>query len=379
MGPAAGAEGLGEAGWAAARGGGSGAWRTALERCALGGLDGGCASVAPPPCGEEGEAGGLRARVWPALLGCHAPAAPGPDVAGLREGVRGRMAELGAALGDGGGEGEGEGGLLEEKARAAQAAEVFSRAGAGAAEAWATTERRVEGDVPRTEPGTAFLDAGGGRQRRRLGRLLRLYALQDPGVGYCQGMADLLAALLRVWPEDDVGVFWAFGALVGRLRGQFSAGAADVVPQLSRAAELAGRRDRALARALRSRGALACPFLFQPVLLLLRRELSLPQTLSFWERYFALQSLHPGLDLRAALGAALLRHYRDDILALPKNKGRGGSGDDFADLVQLFNDLPRPVDIDSFSLDLHEFVADELAEQGAPKVVDPENTGGKKE
>ena len=285
------------------------------------------------------------------------------------------MAELGAALGDGGGEGEG--GLPEEKARAGRAAEFFSRAGAGAAEAWAATERRVEGDVPRTEPGAAFLDAGGGRQRRRLGRLLRLYALQDPGVGYCQGMADLLAALLRVWPEDDVGVFWAFGALVGRLRGQFSAGAADVVPQLSRAAELAGRRDRALVRALRSRGALACPFLFQPVLLLLRRELSLPQTLNFWERYFALQSLHPGLDLRAALGAALLVHYRDDILALP-NKGRGGSGDDFADLVQLFHDLPRPVDLDSFSLHLHAFVADELAEQGAPS-GEAETTGGKKE
>ena len=340
-----GAGGLGEAGWAAARAGGAGAWREALERCAAGGLEG---------AGAGAGAGGLRARVWPALLGLHAPAAPGPEVAALREGVARRLGELGAALG-----GEGEG-LLEESDRAARAAALFAAgegcgggpaAAAGAARA--ATKRRVGGDVPRTEPGAPFLEAAGGAQRARLGRLLKLYALQDPGVGYCQGMGDLLAALLRVWPEDDAGAFWVFGALIGRLRGQFSEGAPDVAPQLARAAELAGGQDRALLRALRARDALACPFLFQPVLLLLRRELSLPETLSFWERYFALQSLHPGRDLRAALGAALLRHYREDILALPRGSGPG----DLTDLVRLFHHLPRPVDLDLLARDLREFLA----------------------
>ena len=70
-----GAGGLGEAGWAAARAGGAGAWREALERCAAGGLEG---------AGAGAGAGGLRARVWPALLGLHAPAAPGLEVAALR-------------------------------------------------------------------------------------------------------------------------------------------------------------------------------------------------------------------------------------------------------------------------------------------------------
>jgi len=274
-------------------------------------------------------------------------------VAALREGVARRLAELGAALG-----GEGEG-LLEESDRAALAAAFFAAGeGAGAPTAaaraaWAATERRVGGDVPRTEPGAPFLDAGGGVQRARLGRLLKLYALHDPSVGYCQGMGDLLAVLLRVWPDDDAGAFWAFGALVSRLRGQFSEGAPDVAPQLARAGELAGRRDRALLRALCARDALACPFLFQPVLLLLRRELSLPETLSFWERYFALQSLHPGRDLRAALGAALLRQYREDILALPPGSGAG----DLAGLVRLFHDLPRPVDLDLLAEDLKDFLA----------------------
>jgi len=285
-------------------------------------------------------------------------------VAALREGVARRLAELGAALG-----GEGEG-LLEESDRAARATAFFAAGESGgspaaaARAAWAAAERRVGGDVPRTEPGAPFLDACGGAQRARLGRLLKLYALHDPSMGYCQGMGDLLAALLRVWPDDDAGAFWAFGALVGRLRGQFTEGAPDIAPQLARAGELAGRRDWALLRALRARDALTCPFLFQPVLLLLRRELSLPETLSFWERYFALQSLHPGRDLRAALGAALLRHYREDILALPPGSGTG----DLAGLVRLFHDLPRPVDLDLLAEDLKEFLAadDAPGQRGRP-------------
>ena len=100
------------------------------------------------------------------------------------------------------------------------------------------------------------------------------------------------------------------------------------------------------------------------MLLLLRRELSLPETLSFWERYFALQSLHPGRDLRAALGAALLRHYREDILALPPGSGTG----DLAGLVRLFHDLPRPVDLDLLAEDLKEFLAadDAPGQRGRP-------------
>ena len=66
-----------------------------------------------------------------------------------------------------------------------------------------------------------------------------------------------------------------------------------------------------------------------------------------------MQSLHPGRDLRSALGAALLRHHREDILALP----RGGGPGDLADLVRLFHHLPRPVDLDLLARDLREFLA----------------------
>ena len=83
-------------------------------------------------------------------------------MAALREGVARRLADLGAALG-----GEGEG-LLEESDRAARAAALFAAGegcgggqAAAAGAAGAATERRVGGDVPRTERGRPSLKPPG--------------------------------------------------------------------------------------------------------------------------------------------------------------------------------------------------------------------------
>ena len=67
----------------------------------------------------------------------------------------------------------------------------------------------------------------------------------------------------------------------------------------------------------------------------------------------------PGWDLRRALGPAFLRHYRDDIVRLPRGEHGGLSG-----LVRLFHTLLCPVDLDQLAGDLREFVPADAAEQG---------------
>ena len=47
-----------------------------------------------------------------------------------------------------------------------------------------------------------FVGASRERNTRRLERLLIAYALWDPPVGYCQGMADLMAPLLTICSRD---------------------------------------------------------------------------------------------------------------------------------------------------------------------------------
>ena len=131
-------------------------------------------------------AGKARAVAWKVLLGCHAPHGSLEDWHGEKEAAAAELARLrGLPAGDGAG------------ARAAFQA-------GGSKEDWDRCAQRIRNDVPRTEPaeaGDAFMTA---EVRARMVALLEAYALADPEVGYCQGMGDVLAVLLRIY-DDDAG------------------------------------------------------------------------------------------------------------------------------------------------------------------------------
>jgi hypothetical protein len=73
----------------------------------------------------------------------------------------------------------------------------------GAHEPWLVTKRRVMTDSVRTAGDGPLFQ---GEQRcgavARLERLLLAYALADAGTGYCQGMADLAAPFVHLYPSD---------------------------------------------------------------------------------------------------------------------------------------------------------------------------------
>ena len=129
-------------------------------------------------------AGKARAVAWKVLLGCHAPHGSLEDWQGEKEAAAAELARLrGLLAGDG------------AEARAAFQA-------GGSKEDWDRCAQRIRNDVPRTEPaGDAFMTA---EVRARMVALLEAYALADPEVGYCQGMGDVLAVLLRIY-DDDAG------------------------------------------------------------------------------------------------------------------------------------------------------------------------------
>ncbi|KAG2450593.1 hypothetical protein HYH02_004433 [Chlamydomonas schloesseri] len=121
----------------------------------------------------------------------------------------------------------------------------------------------------------------------RLRRILTAYALTDSEVGYCQGMTDLCAPLLEVYPRDDQQAFDAFCGLMGRVRANFLGGMADMRRQLGLLGEVLGRLDARLHRHLVVIGAGSYVFAFQMLLLQLRREVAWADVFVLWETMWA--------------------------------------------------------------------------------------------
>uniref|UniRef100_A0A131XQY4 Putative rab gtpase-activating protein 1 n=3 Tax=Ixodes ricinus TaxID=34613 RepID=A0A131XQY4_IXORI len=66
----------------------------------------------------------------------------------------------------------------------------------------------IQRDVHRTFPAHDFFRESGGAGQDSLYKICKAYAVQDPEVGYCQGLSFLAAALLLHMPEEEAfGVF----------------------------------------------------------------------------------------------------------------------------------------------------------------------------
>jgi len=77
-------------------------------------------------------------------------------------------------------------------------------------------ETNILKDIGRTFPKNEYFHKEGPGQQRLL-QVLRAYSNFDPDVGYCQGMAFLVAVLLLNIRDDDK-VFWAFVQIMQLLR-----------------------------------------------------------------------------------------------------------------------------------------------------------------
>jgi len=103
----------------------------------------------------------------------------------------------------------------------------------------------IRRDISRTFPQHAFFAKPAGRAT--LQRLLHAYAIHDPAVGYCQGMAFVAGMLLMYLEEGRA--FAAFCTLMhaGRLRALYLPGMTELQARLRQLDELLRRRSPRLA------------------------------------------------------------------------------------------------------------------------------------
>eukprot|EP00906_Rhabdomonas_costata_P015881 RCo022766 len=187
----------------------------------------------------------------------------------------------------------------------------------------------IDTDVPRTMPSLGFfhtpgteaeshdsaVDLGHGRLRfsRRgnaLRRILFIFAILNPGIGYVQGMSDLLAPLYYVQyqavpslglsdpaavqsAEDDVEAdsFFVFSAVMAHLRSVFvremDVSGEGIQACLSNLDTLLARCDPELHHSLASKRLGHQLFAFKWVTLLFSQDFALPDVLRIWDSLFA--------------------------------------------------------------------------------------------
>ncbi|KAH7280984.1 hypothetical protein KP509_36G024000 [Ceratopteris richardii] len=120
----------------------------------------------------------------------------------------------------------------------------------------------------------------------RLVSILEIYALYDPETGYCQGMGELLSPFVALL-DEDYEAFWCFSSFMDAVRHNFRLDEVGIQRQLNMVSNLLKLCDPQLYKYLETIDAVDCFFVYRMVVILMRRELSFEQTISFWEILWA--------------------------------------------------------------------------------------------
>lgn len=200
--------------------------------------------------------------------------------------------------------------------------------------------RIIEVDVPRTD---RDLDRWKPAEALHpLRRMLLTHCAAEGSVGYYQGHNDLAAVVLFAVGDDEADAYFCFRQLVARLAINFEEEQRGIWRQTAAVLDVLHIVDRSLARAVAAPGANKGQllFLFQPVFLVLKRELSSYEDVArAWEAWFAVASpeFSPARcrHFHLLLIAAFVIHRRADIM-----KHRTSTGG----LLQVVNGAARSVD-----------------------------------
>lgn len=71
-------------------------------------------------------------------------------------------------------------------------------------------------DIPHPEPDSPFAEVGTNAHMEQMKDMLLTYNEYNKGLGYVQGMSDLLAPIYAVM-QDDAMAFWAFVGFMDRM------------------------------------------------------------------------------------------------------------------------------------------------------------------
>lgn len=283
----------------------------------------------------------------------------GGGVARVDSGVSDRSGGGGGGGGAGDGDGSSSGGERDGAASPAKRRSTPPPPPAPEHIAYHEQEHLIAKDVARSDPEVGVWSG-------LLGDVLNVYATHNGGLGYCQGMADVLAPILvsiappggpssaaslspahsdgAASPSDGTAdgntrtaavVYAAFTHLMRRLSANFRVDQSGLASQLLLLRRLLAVSDPPLAAHLHSSDE-ELHVCFRWVMLQFKRELAFADTCRLWEVSWSRPEGGERLHLYAAVG--LLRAHRTRLLALPSGR--------FDCLLRYINDVGGRVTVD---------------------------------
>ena len=149
----------------------------------------------------------------------------------------------------------------------------------------------LDPEVRRTVAECEYFNAFQACQAARLGQLLLAYAIHDPECNYCQGMSDIALPFVLLFADDSLA-FWCFEKLMQQARHNFRQDEVGVQYQLDCIRHTLEIVRPGLAAHIAGIGVEEYHFAYRMVLVLLRRELGIFETMRVWEQTWAIDGLN---------------------------------------------------------------------------------------
>ncbi|KAL9107348.1 MAG: hypothetical protein Q9227_007713 [Pyrenula ochraceoflavens] len=189
-------------------------------------------------------------------------------------------------------------------------------------------------DIPHPEPDSPFADVGTNVHLEQMKDMLLTYNEYNRGLGYVQGMSDLLAPLYAV-TQDDAIAFWAFTGFMSRMERNFLRDQSGMRAQLLAFDQLVQLLDPKLYLHLQSVDSTNFFFFFRMLLVWYKREFEWVDVLRLWEGLWT-DYLTSSFHLFVAL--AILEKHRDVIMQHLKG---------FDEVLKYVNELSGTMDLES--------------------------------
>ncbi|KAK3956489.1 hypothetical protein QBC32DRAFT_124365 [Pseudoneurospora amorphoporcata] len=189
-------------------------------------------------------------------------------------------------------------------------------------------------DIPHPDPDSPFASTGTNVHMEQLKDMLLTYNEYNKGLGYVQGMSDLLAPIYAVL-QDDALAFWAFQHFMDRMERNFLRDQSGMRAQLLALDNLVRFMDPKLYAHLESADSTNFFFFFRMLLVWYKREFEWADVLRLWEALWT-DYLSSGFHLFIAL--AILERHRDVIMTHLKH---------FDEVLKYVNELSTTIDLES--------------------------------
>lgn len=164
--------------------------------------------------------------------------------------------------------------------------------------------------------------------------ILLTYDVYNRGLGYVQGMSDLLAPIYAVVQDDSIA-FWCFVRFMERMERNFLRDQSGMRSQLLAFDQLVQLMDPKLYLHLQSADSTNFFFFFRMLLVWYKREFEWDDILTLWEVLWT-DWLSSGFHLFVAL--AILEKHRDVIMTHLKH---------FDEVLKYVNELAGTIDLES--------------------------------